>query len=118
LIAQLNVWAPQLELQVQQVLGAAMVAEGRTQQLAEGGAAELTNIVVALRNELDARTATRLVSDENLKEELRAIFPACTRSSSRWRTPWSACDRPPHRQQPQQPHHRRLRHYRVQRRRR
>jgi hypothetical protein len=73
LIAQLNAWAPQIELQVQQVLGAAMVAEGRVQQLSEGGAAELTNIVAAFRNELDMRTASRLASDDVLKEELRAI---------------------------------------------
>jgi hypothetical protein len=73
LVAQLNAWAPQVELSVQQVRGAAMVAEGRIQQLAEGGAAELTNIVVAFRNELDSCTASRAAADEALKEELRVL---------------------------------------------
>jgi hypothetical protein len=71
LVAQLNAWAPQVEQQVQQVRGAAMIAEGRIRQLAEGGAAELTNIAVAFRSELDTRTAARLASDEALKEEIR-----------------------------------------------
>jgi hypothetical protein len=74
LVAQLNAWAPQVETSVQQVMGAAMVAEGRIQQLAEGGAAELTNIVTAFRTELDVRTASRAVADEALKEELRVLM--------------------------------------------
>jgi hypothetical protein len=73
LVAQLNAWAPQIEMQLQSVMGTAMVAEGRVQQLAEGGAVELRNIVAAFRAELDARTAARLSSDEVLKEELRSI---------------------------------------------
>jgi hypothetical protein len=50
-----------------------MVAEARLQQLAEGGAAELMNIVSAFRSELDLRTAARVTSDEALKDELRAL---------------------------------------------
>jgi hypothetical protein len=73
LVAQLNTWAPQVEAQMQQVLGTAMVVEGRVQQLSEGGAMELRNIVVAFRNELDARTASRVASNEALKEEFRMI---------------------------------------------
>ncbi len=34
LITQLNIWAPQVEMQLQQVMGTAMVAEGRVQQAA------------------------------------------------------------------------------------
>jgi hypothetical protein len=73
LIAQLNTWVPQIEMQLQAVMGTAMVAEGRVQQLSEGGAMELRNIVTAFRSELDYRTAARLASDEALKDELRAI---------------------------------------------
>jgi hypothetical protein len=73
LIAQLNTWVPQIEMQLQAVMGTAMVAEGRVQQLSEGGAMELRNIVTAFRSELDYRTAARMASDEALKDELRAI---------------------------------------------
>jgi hypothetical protein len=73
LLAQLNTWAPQVEMQLHNVMGTAMVAEGRVQQLSEGGAAEVRNVVKAFRTELDARTAARMTSDEALKDELRAI---------------------------------------------
>jgi hypothetical protein len=63
-----------MESALQATLGSAMVAEGRIQQLAESGAVELRNIIVAFRTELDNRTAARTSRDETLRDELRALL--------------------------------------------
>ena len=53
LVAQLNVWGPQLETAVQQLRGAQMLLENELRQLATNGATELTKIIVAFKAELD-----------------------------------------------------------------
>jgi hypothetical protein len=68
LVAKLNNRAPRMEQSIQDVRGNVMIVECRAQQLAACVAVELTNIIVAFRNEFDTQIATIIASEEVLRK--------------------------------------------------
>jgi len=70
---QLNVWSARVEEGIAAVRGEILLIRGDLGKLAQGGATELTRIIVDFRAELDLRDATRNAQEEALKGELRQL---------------------------------------------